>query len=326
LAGRQREGEDRVPVSETRSPQAGRKFGFRPKLRASAELKAAVALIAPAAVALACVTVYPTLYTIWLSFRNTDFAGQQNSFTGLQNFVRVFSDGAFWNAWVQTGYFTVVSTFFETLIGLGMALILHETFRGRGFVRAAMLIPWAIPTVVTSRMFGWMFDGQNGIVNYVLESLGLISKYVNWTGSQAHAMQTIIVADVWKTAPFMALILLAGLQTIPEDVSEAGRVDGAGPFRIFWSIRLPLLMPTLLVAGLLRALDAFRIFDLVWVLTGGGPANSTETLSTLTFKTSFSALEFGYGSSIVVAMFVTEILIAAAFGIFILRAMERTEQ
>ena len=221
---------------------------------------------------------------IWLSFTNTSLISQERDFVGVANYVQLWGDPRFWNAWGHTLWFTFASTSLETLIGLGMALILYETFSGRGWVRAAMLVPWAMPTVVTSKMFGWLFDGQHGIINYILLQLGLIDANINWYGSPDTAMTTIIIADVWKTTPFMALLLLTGLQTVPKSLIEAARMDGAKAWTIFWYIRLPLLMPTLLIAGLFRALDAFRIFDLVYVLTGGGPADSTETLSTLVLQ------------------------------------------
>jgi multiple sugar transport system permease protein len=205
-----------------------------------------------------------------------------------------------------------------------MALILCESFSGRGVIRAAMLVPWAMPTVVTSKMFGWLFDGQHGIINFILLHLGLIDQNVNWYGSPETALTTIILADVWKTTPFMALLLLTGLQTVPKSLIEAARMDGAGAWTIFWNIRLPLLLPTLLIAGLFRALDAFRVFDLVYVLTGGGPADSTETLSTLSYKVLFSTLQFGYGSAVSTAMFITEGLIAVVFCFFLVRQIRKT--
>nr|WP_240992653.1 sugar ABC transporter permease [Mesorhizobium ciceri] len=188
-----------------------------------------------------------------------------------------------------------------------------------------MLVPWAMPTVVTSKMFGWLFDGQNGIINYILLHAGLIDQNINWYGSPDTAMMTIIIADVWKTTPFMALLLLTGLQTVPNSLIEAGRMDGAKGWTTFWYIRLPLLMPTLLIAGLFRALDAFRVFDLVYVLTGGGPADSTETLSTLSYKVLFSTLQFGYGSAVSTAMFVTEGIIALVFCLYLIRQIRRAQ-
>ncbi|RUV48150.1 sugar ABC transporter permease, partial [Mesorhizobium sp. M5C.F.Ca.IN.020.29.1.1] len=243
----------------------------------------ALLLLTPAFVSLASVSFYPIISGLYLSLTNTSLITQENEFSGFSNYVQLWGDAQFWNAWWHTMWFTTVSTILETVIGLGMALILCEAFKGRGLVRAAMLVPWAMPTVVTSKMFGWLFDGQNGIINYILLHAGLIDQNINWYGSPDTAMMTIIIADVWKTTPFMALLLLTGLQTVPNSLIEAARMDGAKGWTTFWYIRLPLLMPTLLIAGMFRALDAFRVFDLVYVLTGGGPADSTETLSTLSY-------------------------------------------
>ena len=280
-------------------------------------------LLLPVFVALGSVSVYPILNGVWLSLTNTSLVTQENDFIGLANYAALLGDEAFWNAWRHTMVFTFVSTLLETILGLGMALLLVEAFVGRSIVRAAMLVPWAMPTVVTSKMFGWLFDGQYGLINYLLRSAGLIDENINWLGSVDHALGTIIIADVWKTTPFMALLLLAGLQTVPGSLTEAARMDGAKAWQTFWFVRLPLLVPTLLIAGMFRALDAFRVFDLVYVLTGGGPANSTETLSTLSYKILFSTLQFGYGSALSTAMFITETLIAIGFGVFIVRQLRR---
>ncbi|TQX84385.1 MULTISPECIES: sugar ABC transporter permease [unclassified Rhizobium] len=281
-------------------------------------------LLLPAFLSLASVSFYPIVNGLYLSLTNRSLITQDNDFVGFAKYVQLFNDPAFWNAWRHTMWFTVASTVLETLIGLGMALILCETFGGRGIIRAAMLVPWAMPTVVTSKMFGWLFDGQHGIINFILLHLGLIDQNVNWYGSPNTALLTIILADVWKTTPFMALLLLTGLQTVPKSLIEAARMDGAKAWVIFWNIRLPLLLPTLLIAGLFRALDAFRIFDLVYVLTGGGPADSTETLSTLSYKILFSTLQFGYGSAVSTAMFLTEGVIAVVFCLFLVRQIRKT--
>jgi ABC-type sugar transport system permease subunit len=283
-------------------------------------------LLVPALTAIAAISVYPVILGLWLSLRDTTLAAPADSFVGFANYQQLLTDSQFWNAWVHTIEFTGASTLLETLMGLVIALTLAAGFMGRGLVRAAMLVPWAIPTVVTSKMFGWLFDGQNGVVNYLLRSAGLIQHNVSWYGSPDLALWTIVMADVWKTTPFMALLLLAGLQTIPHSLSEAALIDGASPWQRFWCVRLPLLAPTLLIAAMFRALDAFRIFDLVYVLTGGGPADSTEVLSTLTYKDLFSALQFGYGSALSTAMFITEIFIALGFGILILRKLKEAGQ
>jgi len=280
-------------------------------------------LMLPTLVALAAVSFYPILNGVWLSLTNTSLITNSSDFVGIKNYANLANDGQFWNAWIHTVLFTAVSTGLETVIGLAMALLLFESFVGRSFVRAAMLVPWAMPTVVTSKMFGWLFDGQHGVVNYILVRLGILSANVDWLGSARTALDTIILADVWKTTPFMALLLLAGLQTISPTLVEAARIDGATGWTAFWYVRLPLLWPTLLIAGLFRALDAFRVFDLVYVLTGGGPADSTETLSTLSYKVLFSTLQFGYGSAMTMAMFATEGVIALGFCLFIIRQLRR---
>jgi ABC-type sugar transport system permease subunit len=297
-----------------------------PSMRFKFTRPGAALFLVPALAAIGSISVYPVILGFWLSFRDTTLASPVDSFVGFANYQQLISDSQFWNAWVHTIQFTGVSTLLETLIGLAIALNLVERFLGRGLVRACMLVPWAIPTVVTSKMFGWLFDGENGVVNYLLRSIGLIHSNINWLGSPDLAFWTIVIADVWKTTPFMALLLLAGLQTIPHSLSEAALIDGANSWQRFWYVRLPLLAPTLLIAAMFRALDAFRIFDLVYVLTGGGPADSTEVLSTLTYKNLFSALQFGYGSALSTLMFVTEIFIAAGFGVFILRKLAEAGQ
>jgi ABC-type sugar transport system permease subunit len=285
-----------------------------------------VVFLLPTLASIGAIAIYPVLLGLWLSLRDTTLASPTDNFIGLANYSQIFSDSQFWNAWIHTIQFTAASTLLETLFGLMMALILAEQFRGRGIVRAAMLVPWAIPTVVTSKMFGWLFDGQNGVVNYLLRFVGLIQHNIDWIGSPNFALATIIIADVWKTTPFMALLLLAGLQTIPGSLAEASVIDGANAWQHFWYVKLPLLTPTLLIASMFRALDAFRIFDLVYVLTGGGPADSTEVLSTLTYKQLFSALQVGYGSALATIMFITEIVIAVIFGVFLLRKMREVGQ
>ncbi len=276
-------------------------------------------LLLPTVTVLLGVSLYPVIRTLWMSLRDTSPILQDDSFTGWTNLVRLLSDSAFWNAWQQTVVFTGVSTFLETLLGLGIALVLHQSFRGRGFVRAVVLIPWAIPTVVTSRMFGYLLDGQHGIVNYLLLKVHVVDQPVNFLGNTETAMSAIIVADVWKTTPFMMLLILAALQTIPDELSESASMDGAGAWQRFFHVTLPLILPALLIAALLRTLDAFRMFDLPYVLTGGGPADSTEVMSTLAYKTMFSGSEYGYGSTIATAMFATEILIALGFAFFLVR-------
>jgi multiple sugar transport system permease protein len=296
----------------------------RPRVHGQ-ELLAGSALLLPTVVVLLAVSLYPVLRTLWMSVRDTSPVLQNDNFTGWANLARLWGDSGFWNAWQQTMVFTGISTALETLLGLGIALVLHQTFRGRGFVRAVVLIPWAIPTVVTSRLFGYLFDGQSGLVNYLLLKLQLVDQSVNFLGNSNTAMGAIVVADVWKTTPFMTLLILAALQTVPHELIESASIDGASPLRRFFDVTLPLIMPALLIAALLRTLDAFRMFDLPYVLTGGGPADSTEVMSTLAYKTMFSGSQYGYGSTIATGMFVTEILIALGFAFFLVRRFRATE-
>lgn len=309
------------PIRAARAESGARGAPHRPFFGGVRPALTGWVLLIPAFTALAAVSLYPILDGIWLSLTNTSLISNQSAFIGLRNYATLAGSGPFWNAWQHTLVFTLVSTLLETLIGLGMAVLLCERFAGRGLLRAVMLVPWAMPTVVTSRMFGWLFDGQHGVINYLLVQCGILHSYVNWLGSVQTALPTIILADVWKTAPFMALLLLAGLQTISPNLTDAARIDGANAWTNFWHIRLPLLWPTLLIAGMFRALDAFRVFDLVYVLTGGGPADSTETLSTLSYKVLFSTLQFGYGSAMTMATFITEGLLAAVFCLFIIRQL-----
>lgn len=304
-----------APGGHPGPPAPQRSRTIRPRFRRprrSVPLFAGIALLAPALAAVLAVSLYPVLRTLWLSLHDAGFSGPSR-FTGLGNLDKLLADHLFWNAWWRTVGFAFATTLAETVLGICFALVLHRSFRGRGWVRAAVLVPWTIPTVVTSRMFGWIFDGQTGVANYLLTHLHLTDGYVDFLSDPRTALPAIALADVWKTTPFMALLVLAALQTVPAELAESARVDGASPWRTFRSITLPVIAPALLIAALLRILDAFRVFDLPYVLTGGGPADSTETLSTFGYKTLFSGLELGYGSMIATAAFVTEVFIAAAF-------------
>lgn len=268
-------------------------------------------LLLPALLVMGFIAFFPILQTFWISLHhlNIKFANNK-AFIGLENYTKLIQDERFLNSLSNTFVITGISVFLELLIGLGFALIMHRTFRGRGIVRAAILVPWAIPTVVSALMWRFMYNDQLGVVNDILYRLGLIDSYVTWLGSPILSMTAVIVAEVWKTAPFMALLILAGLQTIPDDLYEASGIDGANTWQKFRSVTLPLLKPAILVALLFRTLDAFRIFDLVYVLTGGGPGNSTEVISMYAYKTMSGYLDFGYGSAISVVIFVCVLVIS----------------
>src|SRR3954468_2008200 len=268
------------------------------------ETRSAVALAAPAFAVLACVAVAPVLAALWLSLHRSIVVFHEHRYVGFANFRFLLSDGRFWSALRTTAYFTGIAVAIEIALGLPLALLLQ---RSGGLFRAAMLLPWAVPTAVSARLWAWLFNADYGLLHRVLPS-------IDWLGSPRVALHAAILVDVWKTTPFVALLLLAGLQAIPDDVIKAARIDGAGPARIFRSITLPLLKPALLLALLFRSLDAFRVFDAIYVLTEGGPGNSTETLSIYAYKTLLRAGDFGYGSTLAVATFLCVACIGLAFG------------
>jgi multiple sugar transport system permease protein len=233
------------------------------------------------------------------------------NFIGFDNYKYFAKEGRFWEATDYTLKFTIISVFIELILGLMVALIINRNFKGRGIVRASVLIPWAIPTVVSALMWKFIYDGQFGIISYILAKLHIISNPGVLLTSNFGAKFSVVFADVWKTTPYMALLLLAGLQTIDSTLYEAGDVDGASKIQQFFRITLPLLKPTILVALLFRTLDAFRIFDLVYVLTGGG--NSTETITSLAYKNMFAQMDFGKGSTLSVIIFICIALISIGY-------------
>lgn len=235
------------------------------------------------------------------------------NFVGLKHYKDSFSDMRLWKALWNTTFFTVVSVAIELVLGLGIALLINKAFFGRGVVRATILIPWAIPTAVSALMWKFLYDGQNGIVAHYFEKIGLVDRMGDLLTTEAGAMFAVIFADVWKTTPYMALLLLAGLQTIPSSLYEAASIDGATKWQQFTQITLPLLKSSILVALLFRTLDAFRVFDLIYVLTGGGPANSTETISILAYKVMFSQTNFGAGSALAVVVFLCVAIISMIY-------------
>lgn len=237
----------------------------------------------------------------------------QSNFIGLEGYKKVLTDGRVGLALVNTVLFTTVSVFFELILGIGLALLLNKAIFGQGLIRTTSLIPWAIPTAVAALMWGYLYNGSSGIVAHIFENIGLVNQSQDLLLSGTGAMISTILADVWKTTPYMALLLLAGLQNIPKSLYEAASIDGASKIQSFFRVTLPLLKPSILVALLFRTLDAFRVFDLIYVLTGGGPGGKTETLSIYAYKVMFGQTNFGYGSIVVVLMFVCVALIAIIF-------------
>src|SRR5712692_9595858 len=275
------------------------------------ERKQAYRLVAPAALVLAGVAAYPVLATAWLSFHRLIVVFRDQRFVGLTNYASLMGDARFWSALAHTSYFAGIAVPIELAVGLVFALLLDGVVRGRGALRAAVLVPWAMPTVISAKIWAHLFNPESGPIG------GRLLPGVDWLGTPVYAMGAAILVDVWKTTPFVALLLLAGLQSIPVSVHEAARVDGASEWMTFVKVKLPLIRTSILIALLFRTLDAFRVFDSIYVLTQGGPANSTETLSIYTYKTMMRSGDFGYGSTLAVATFLCIALISLLYlGVF----------
>lgn len=297
--------------------------GKSPRPRASVqerlEARFGLLLVLPAMVTIAAIAFYPLGRAFWLSLWriNLRFENAPQPFVGLDNYLQILADGRFHNALRVTGVIAVTSLAAEFILGLLIALTINRQFRGRGLVRTAVLVPWALTTAVAARMWQVIYHADYGVFNRVLQDLNIIETYKPWVISPQFAIWAMIGADVWKTTPFMALLLLAGLQLIPHELYEAASIDGASALQRFWRITLPLLRPTILVTLLFRLIDVARMFDLPFVLTGGGPGIATETLSLYTYRTLFQNLQFGTGS----ALSVTTFLLVMTFSIFFIKVL-----
>jgi trehalose/maltose transport system permease protein len=280
--------------------------------------------LTPMIVLMLIVAVWPLTRSIWFSFTDTNIndisAGQ---WVGLENYVGEY--GLFFNPNDEEGFwagdwgisirntfgFAVVSVVLETLTGLGVALLLNQDFKGRALVRTAVLVPWAIPTIVSAKMWGWMLNDQFGVINTLLLDAGLIGHKIAWTAEPSYALWTVVLVDVWKTTPFMALLVLAALQTVPKDCYEAARVDGVHPLRVFRRITLPLIRQPLMVAIVFRLLDSLRVFDLIYVLTSNG--SSTISMSGFVRREMVEYGNMGFGSAASTSLFLIIMLTAVIF-------------
>src|SRR5215218_4969670 len=280
-----------------------------------ADARLGLLLAAPAILTILLVAVIPLAGTIWDSlFRlSLRFENAPRPFVGLDNYVSVLSDDAWYNALSVTGMVASVSVAAELVLGMIIALLVNRSFRGRGIVRASVLVPWALTTVVSAKMWAWIYDGRYGVANDLLMRIGVIDAPIIFLVRPEVTIWAMIVAEIWKTTPFMALLLLAGLQLIPQELYEAASLDGASRWQAFWRVTLPMLKPTILVALLFRTIDAARMFDLPRVLTNGGPGKSTETVVLYTYNTFFTALNFGYGSTLAVMIFLIVLFVSFIF-------------
>lgn len=284
-------------------------------MKIRAKEKMGYLFLIPSLILIAVLVLYPVFETIRLSFFNyriqTMALGE--TFIGLDNFKNILSDSEFFTSLKFTLVFTVVAVSLETIIGILFALIMNQKIPGQGIIRTAVLVPWAIPTIISGLMWKFMYSQQYGVINYILKTLKIITKNLPWLSNAQLAVVATIIADVWKTTPYMSLLILSGLQTIPPQMYEAAAIDGATKIQRFIHITIPLIKPVLSVAILFRTLATFRIYALISVLTSGGPANATQSLSLYTIKTYFNYGNLGYGAALATVTFIISLIISMFF-------------
>ncbi|MGF6258632.1 carbohydrate ABC transporter permease [Ensifer sp. LBL] len=271
-------------------------------------------LMLPLLAVMIAVIGWPLIDTIRLSFTDAKLVGTEGTFVGFDNYAKMLGGSNFQRAFITTTWFAVVSVTAEMVLGVLAALLLNQQFRGRTALRALMILPWALPTVVNATLWRLIYNPEYGALNAALTQIGLIDSYRSWLGEPGSALTALIIADCWKNFPLVALIALAALQAVPRDITAASLVDGAGPFNRFRYVIMPYLAGPLLVALVLRTIEAFKVFDLIWVMTRGGPANSTRTLSILVYQEAFSFQRAGSGASLalIVTLLVTVLAVAYA--------------
>jgi ABC-type sugar transport system permease subunit len=300
------------------NPLAKVRFSLRQQ-----DARTAWLLLAPSLLVILGITLWPVISTFILSFFNAPTGiNQTRTFVGLGNYLEMLKDQTFWETIWRTLYFTVVSVSLELALGLAIAQLIHSRPWGWQFLRLSLIIPWAVPTIVNGAMWRWIYSADFGALNGLLMQFGLIKHYVPWLTFTSMAMNLVIVADVWHTMPFVALVLQAALATLPEDLDEAAAVDGANAWQRFWQIRVPLLRPAILVALIVRTVDAFRVFDIVYIITAGGPAYSTLTITYLTYLNSFSFGKQGTGAALSFLISAVTILMAFIY----IRILYRPEE
>lgn len=289
---------------------------------ASAHQKQSTAwlLLVPMLGIMLVVTAWPLMRTFWLSFTDTGLASDTiGNWVGLDNFVTAFYDEEFREGFGRTLYFTFVSVGSETVIGVLVALLLNQEFRGRVVMRALLVLPWALPTIVNAMMWRLIYNPEYGAFNALLTQLGILNEYRSWLGDPASAMNMVVLADVWKNYPIVAMIALAALQTVPAELHEAARLDGAGAVQRFFHVTLPGIMGPLTVALVLRTIEAFRVFDIIYVMTRGGPADSTKTVSFYVYQESFSYMNAGSGAAFAVSVLGFSALLIAGYIVLLRR-------
>lgn len=273
-------------------------------------------LMLPLLIVMIAVIGWPLFDTVRLSFTDAKLVGTEGDYVGLANYAKMLSNSNFQRTLITTTWFAVVSVTAEMVLGVLAALLLNQNFRGRFLLRAMMILPWALPTVVNATLWRLIYNPEYGALNAALTQIGMLDAYRSWLGEPGSALIALIIADCWKNFPLVALIALAALQAVPRDVIAASLVDGAGAFNRFRFVILPYLAGPLMVALVLRTIEAFKVFDIIWVMTRGGPANSTRTLSILVYQEAFSFQRAGSGASL--ALIVTLLVTVLAIGYSIL--------
>ncbi|MDP9270931.1 MAG: sugar ABC transporter permease [Chloroflexota bacterium] len=267
--------------------------------RAWPESWVAAAFVAPAALVILLVVVVPLGRALWMSLFNIQLTRPGvEPFVGLDNYLSQLTSGDFWAATGRALFFTIVSTGLELSLGMGLALLMDQPLRFRWLLRTIIILPWALPTIVNALMWRWIDNAEYGALNALLTQTGVTSSYQPWLSNSDLAMWMVIVADVWKLTPLVAILLLAGLQSVDREIVEVARVDGAGPLQVFRHILLPLVMPVVLIVLVLRTMEAFKVFDLIWIMTHGGPANSTQTIAIYAYQTAYQGFDFGRGAAL----------------------------
>jgi multiple sugar transport system permease protein len=282
------------------------------------------ALMAPLLAWLFLTIAIPLAYAVYLSLTDTGIVGAGSHFIGLDNYARVLGDGAVFAAFGRSLLWALGGAVVQTVLALASALVLNEQFRGRGVARTWIVLSFIVPTIVIAILWRWMLSTGFGIVNWLLTTLGIVDQPVDFLGSASLALPTVVGINAWRWFPFLALIVLAGLSTIPNNVYDAARVDGASRWQVFRTIELPLLQPVLFVVGLLGTLWSFNIFDVIWLLTQGGPANATQTLPVLIYQRAFDGFALGEASAIAVLFAVFLLIFAAVYLRFVPQG--KTEQ
>jgi ABC-type sugar transport system permease subunit len=271
-------------------------------------------LVAPSLIVLLGVIVWPIISAFILSFfKSPTGINQPRTFIGFGNYTEMLGSKAFWETIARTLYFTVVSVALNMVLGLAIAQLIQSHPWGWKFLRFSLIIPWAVPTIVNGAMWRWIYNGDFGALNGALMQFGLIKHYIPWLTFPSLAMPLVILADTWHTMPLIALILQAALAGIPEELNEAASVDGANAWQRFWAIRFPLLKPAILVALIIRTVEAFRVFDIVYIITSGGPASRTITITFLTYLFSFPYGKQGIGAALSIMITIITFILALIY-------------